>query len=181
MTMWRAGTAIAAAGLVLGAATLATAEGHGMGQMGPGMMGPIQGMGPGGAMMGPGTMAPGQMAPGMMGQMGHGGPMMGPGMMGPMQGMGPGSPMMAPGMMGPSGMLGPMGGLRVTPIMHLTTDDVRHFLEHHLTRHGFEHLKVGEVTQTDQDTITADVVTTEGSLAVRLQVDPHTGWIKDLS
>jgi hypothetical protein len=113
--------------------------------------------------MGPGMMGPGQ--PGVM---------MGPGMMGQ-----PG--MMGPGMMGQPGMMGPMGGLRVTPSMHLTTDDVRHFLEHHLTRHGFEHLKVGEVTQTDPDTISADVVTTEGSLAVRLQVDTHTGWVKDLS
>jgi hypothetical protein len=178
MTMWRASTAIVAAGLMLGAATIATAEGHEMGQMGPGMMGQ---MGQGGPMMGPGMMgqgmAPGMMgpgqAPGMMGQMGQ----MGPGMMGPGQ---PGV-MMGPGMMGQPGMMGPMGGLRVTPSMHLTTDDVRHFLEHHLTRHGFEHLKVGEVTQTDPDTISADVVTTEGSLAVRLQVDTHTGWVKDLS
>jgi hypothetical protein len=211
MTMWRASTAIVAAGLMLGAATMATAEGHEMGQMGPGMMGQMQGMGPGGPMMGPGMMGPGQMAPGMMGQMGQGGPMMGPGMMGPghpgmmmgpgmggqmmgpgMMGqgmapgmMGPGQPgmMMGPGMMGQMGpgMMGPMGGLRVTPSMHVTTDDVRHFLEHHLTRHGFEHLKVGEVTQTDPDTITADVVTTEGSLAVRIEVDTHTGWVKDLS
>jgi hypothetical protein len=92
-----------------------------MGQMGPGMMGQ---MGQGGPMMGPGMMgqgmAPGMMgpgqAPGMMGQMGQ----MGPGMMGPGQ---PGV-MMGPGMMGQPGMMGPMGGLRVTPSMHLTTDDV---------------------------------------------------------
>jgi hypothetical protein len=208
MTTWRAGTAIVAAGLMLGAATVATAEGH---EMGPSLMGQMQGMGPGGPMMGPGMMEPGQMAPGMMGQMGQGGPMMGPGMMGSghpgmmmgpgmagqmiglgMMGqgmapgmMGPGQPgmMMGPGMMGQigPGMMGPMGGPRVTPSMHVTTDDVRHFLEHHLTRHGFEHLKVGEVTQTDPDTITADVVTTEGSLAVRIEVDTHTGWVKDLS
>ena len=193
MTMRRASTAIVAAGLMLGAAAVATAEGHEMGQMGPGMMGQMQAMGPGGPMMGPGMMGPGQMAPGMMGQMGRGGPM-GPGMMGPgqpgmmtgpgmMGQMGQGAPMMGPSMMGQMGpgVMGPMGGLRVTPSMHLTTDDVRHFLEHHLTRHGFEHLKVGEVTQTDPDTITADVVTTEGSLAVRLLVDTHTGWVKDLS
>jgi hypothetical protein len=121
-----------------------------MGQMGPGMM----------DQMGPRMM--GQMGPDMMGQM-HG--MMGPGMQG--------------GAMGP-GMMGPMGGLRVTPTGHITTDDVRHFLEHHLTRHGLD-LKVGEVTQTDQDTITADVVTTEDSLAIRLLIDTHTGWLKGLS
>jgi hypothetical protein len=156
MTMRKVSVAMLAAGLMLGAATVATAHDHATGQMGHGMMGQMRGMGPAGPLMGPSMMAPGQMAPGMMGQ-----------------GMGPG--------MGHRGMTGPMGGLRITPSMHLTTDDVRHSLEHHLTQHGFEHLKVGEVTQTDPDTITADVVTTEGSLAVRLQVDTHTGWIKDLS
>jgi hypothetical protein len=174
MTMRKVSVAMLAAGLMLGAATVATAHDHATGQMGHGIMGQMRGMGPAGPMMGPSMMAPGQMAPGMMGQG------MGPGMMGP--GTGPGMMgEMGPGTMGHPGMTGPMGGLRITPSMHLTTDDVRHSLEHHLTQHGFEHLKVGEVTQTDPDTITADVVTTEGSLAVRLQVDTHTGWIKDLS
>jgi hypothetical protein len=124
-----------------------------MGQMGPGMMGP--------GMMGPGMMGPGMMGPGMMGQG------MGPGMMG--QGMGPG--MMGPGM---------MHGLRVVPMMHLSPDDVRAFLQHHIAAHELQHLKVGDVTQADPDTITADLVTENGSLALRLEVDPHTGAIKSI-
>jgi hypothetical protein len=124
--------------------------------MQPGMMGQ---MGPG--MMGPGMMGPGMMGPGMMGQG------MGPGMMG--QGMGPG--MMGPGM---------MHGLRVVPMMHLSPDDVRAFLQHHIAAHELQHLKVGDVTQADPDTITADLVTENGSLALRLEVDPHTGAIKSI-
>jgi hypothetical protein len=179
MTASKATAAIVAVGLMVVAATVATAQEHGMGPPAPGMIGPMHGMAPGAPTMGPGVMGRGQMTPGMMGQMGPG--MMGemgPGMMGQMHGMmGPG---MQGGAMGP-GMMSPMGVLRVTPTVHITTDDVRHFLEHHLTQHGLEHLKVGEVTQTDRDTITADLVTTENSLAVRLLIDTHSGWVKGLS
>ena len=125
-----------------------------MGQMGPGMMGQ---MGPG--MMGPGMMGPG-MHPGMMGQGGHG---MGPGMMGP-------------GMMGQG-----LHGFRVVPMMHLSTDDVRQFLQRHISAHGLTHLQVGEVTQSDDETITADIVTREGSLALRLEIDAYTGFVKSVS
>jgi hypothetical protein len=104
------------------------------------------------------------MQPGMMGQMGHG-------MMG--QGMGPG--MMDHGM--GSGM---MHGLRVVPMMHLSPDDVRAFLEHHIAAHDLQHINVGDVAQTDADTITADLVTKNGSLALRLAVDPHTGAVKNI-
>jgi hypothetical protein len=104
--------------------------------------------------------------------------MMGPGMMGP--GMtGPG--MMGPGVMG-HGMMGPgMQGFRVVPMMHLSTDDVRQFLQRHISAHGLEHLQVGDVTQTDDQTITADIVTREGSLALRLEIDAYTGFVTSMS
>jgi hypothetical protein len=178
-----------------------------MGQMGPGMMGPgMMGqmgpgpgmMGSGGPGMGPDMMGPGmmgqgmhpgmgqmpgmmgQMGPGMMGQMGSGMMgQMGPGMMG--HGYGPG--MMGPGMMGQMpGAMGPgMHGFRVVPMMHLSTDDVRRFLQRHISAHNLEHLQVGEVTATDDETITADIVTREGSLALRLEIDAYTGFVKDMS
>jgi hypothetical protein len=149
----------------------------GPGMMGPGMMGPGM-MGPG--MMGPGMMGPGMMGPGMMGQMGPG--TMGPGMMGPgVMGHGMMGQGMHPGMMG-QGMMGPgMQGFRVVPIMHLSTDDVRQFLQRHISAHGLAHLQVGEVTQTDDETITADIVTREGSLALRLEIDAYTGFVKSVS
>ena len=136
--------------------------------------------GPMGQGMGPGMMGPGMMSPGMMGQgMGSG---MGPGMMGPGMHpgmMGQGGHGMGPGMTGP-GMMG-MHGFRVVPMMHLSTDDVRQFLQRHISAHGLTRLQVGEVTQTDDETITADIVTREGSLALRLEIDAYTGFVKSVS
>ncbi len=104
---------------------------------------------------------------GMMGG-GHG---MGSAMMGHGQHMGPGH-----GMVPPTGHQGMMGhGMRVTPKQNLTTDDVRHFFEDRLARHGNERLKIGEVKQADDDSITADIVTTDNSLVRRFKVDRHTG------
>lgn len=131
--------------------------------MAQGMMG--QGMGPG--MM--------QQMPGMMGQMPQG--QMGPGTMG--QGMMQQMPgMMSQGLMGRMPGHGAMGGWRVTPVMHLGIEDVQHSLEHFIEVHEFQHLKVGEVRETDDDTITADIVTQEGSLALQLEVDRHTGLVR---
>ncbi len=107
------------------------------------------------------------MGQGMMGQrmMGHG--MMGHGMMGH-------------GMIG-HGMMGQGPGMRVLPSQHLSVDDVRHFLEHRLARRGNKRLKLGEVTQTDDDTIVADVVTVDDSLVRRMQVDRHTGLMRPVA
>jgi hypothetical protein len=113
----------------------------------------------------------GMMGPGMMGQ-----GMMGPGMMGPGM-MGPG--MMGPGMMGP-GMMGSGCGNRVVSNQDLTTDDVRHFFEHRLERHGNKRLELGEVTKADDDTIVAEITTVDGSLVQRLEVDRHTGQMKQV-
>ena len=127
------------------------------------------GAGPGQYRMGPGMMGPGMMGPGMMGP-----GMMGPGMMGPGM-MGPG--MMGPGMMGP-GTMGPGYGRAVTPERDLSTDDVRHFLEHSLEMHGNERLKIGEVEEIDGDRILAEIVTQDGSLVERLAVDRHSGRMR---
>ena len=120
--------------------------------------------------MGPGMM----IGPGMMGQGMGAGMMMGPGMMS--QGMGPGT-MMGPGMMGRGmgpGMMGP-GGVAALP-KDLSPDDVRHMLEHQLTWQGNPNLKLGKVEEKDADTIVAEIVTADGSLVQRLQVNRHTGW-----
>ncbi len=152
--------------------------GHGM--MGPGMMG--QGMGPGmtgpgmmGQGMGPGMMGRG-MAPGMMDNETGSGPMdpgpMGPGMMG--------RGMMGPGMMGQGmgpGMMGrgmEPGAMQVLP-QDLTPEQVRHMFEHRLGMHGNPNVKVGEVSEVDEDTITVDIVTQDGSLVQRFAVNRHTG------
>lgn len=154
------------------------AQGPGGSMMGPGygMMGPGTGpMGPGYGPMGPGY---GMMGPGY-GMMGPGYGMMGPGfwMMGPGYGMmGPGYGMMGPGMMGPGWGYG-MGG---PAEKELSADDVRAWLERSLAWQGNKRLKVGSVTEKDDDTILADIVTVDDSLVQRLAIDRHTGWSRQV-
>jgi hypothetical protein len=140
--------------------------------------------------MGPGMMAPGQppwtMGPGMMAP-GYGtGPGQQPWMMGPGHGMGPG--MMGQGYEHPVGPgmgqgygMGygrqPWSGARVTPTMHLTTDDVRTFFQRQLAAQGNERLKVGKVEALDDDTIQAQIVTVDDSLVETYNVDRHTGAV----
>ena len=131
------------------------------------MYGPYMGQGP---YMGPGMMGPGMMmpyvptAPGMMGQ-GMGPGMMGPGMMGP--GMMP-YQQGAPGMMMPPAV----------PGGQLDADAVRAMIENRLAWDGNPRLKVGEVRESEAGTIVADIVTTDGALVDRLEVDPRTGWMR---
>lgn len=119
-----------------------------------------------GSMMQRGQMMGGQMGPGMMGP-----GAMGPGMMGGMMRGGQG------GMMGP-GMMDQGFGDRVVPSKHLSTDDVRHFLEYRLARRGNKRLKVGEVKEEGKDSIIADIVTVDDSLIERLKVDRHSGTLQ---
>ena len=133
-------------------------------------------------MMGPGMMGGGMMGPGMMGMM-HGDDDMRPGMMGPgMMGMmGPG--MMGPGMMGPGmmggGMMSGAGGFIMLPApAQLSAADVTYNLERMLAARGNPHLKVGKVEDKDSDTIVGEVVTTEGSLVERYEIDKRSGLAK---
>jgi hypothetical protein len=127
------------------------------------------------SMMGQGMMGQDMTGQGMMGQdmMGQG--MRGQGMMGHgMRGHG----MMGHGM-GGQGMMDPGAGARVVPVRHLSSDDVRHFLEHRLARHGNKRLKVGEVKELDDDAILAEIVTLDDSLVRRFKVDRHSGRMQD--
>jgi hypothetical protein len=156
--------AVAAGVIAVAPAGVATAHDT-QGGMGRGTM--HQRMGPGMAHhgMGPGMMHQ-RMGPGMA----HHG--MGPGMM--HQRMGPGM-MMGPGGMGPHG--GAVFGRRVVPLMNLSVEDVRGYLDWRLSRLGNKRLKVGEVKAED-GTITADIVTVDDSLVQRLKVDRRTGAIE---
>jgi hypothetical protein len=114
----------------------------------------------------------------MMGQQGQMGQGMGPGMMGQQGQM----PMMGHGMMGHgmgSGMMGQgqgMGPGMMQPLRQdLTAADVQHMMEHRLSWQGNPNVKVGTVEEKDDDTIVAEIVTQDGSLVQRLEVDRHTG------
>jgi hypothetical protein len=129
-------------------------------------------------MMGPGMMGPGMMGPGMMG-----GEMPTAGAMPMQQGMMM-CPMMA-GMMGSAMTGGTMGQGRgamglgvVTPSRNVSTDDVRGHFDRLLQTQGNSRVKLGEIKETDKDTIVADIVTTEGSLVDRFNVNRRSGVIQ---
>lgn len=100
--------------------------------------------------------------PGMMGMMGPGMMGMGPGMMG--QGM------MGQGMMGPGMMMGQQANL------NLSANDVKTYFERWVAMSGNPRVKVGPVTEQNDNTITADIVTTDkDALVQRFAVDRNTG------
>jgi hypothetical protein len=107
----------------------------------------------------------GGMAPAIMGQRMGRGMMMGPAMMdsGMMQG-------------GARSGMGGLFGSRVRPIMNLSVEDVRGYLGLQLKRLDNQRLKIGDL-KSDDDVITADIVTVDNSLVQRLKVDRHTGAI----
>ena len=164
-------TMLAALGTALVLAVSAPAWGHGSQGHGPGW-------GPG--MAGPGMMAPGWgpgpygpgMGPGMMWH--HQGPGWGRGHMGPGWGPGHMGPGWGPGHMAPGWGAGP--GYGAAPREDLAADDVREMLERRLAFHGNPRIKVGEVTERDEDTIVADIVTQDGSLVQRFEIDRHRGY-----
>jgi len=151
---------------------------------GPGPSGP--GYGPGFGMMGPGY--GGMMGPGYRGMMGPGagyGGMMGPGagyggMMGPGAGYG--------GMMGPGHHMGfgngagfgfgPCAQAASASGEEVGVDDVTARMDHWLSMQGNDRLKLGKVEAVDDDTITAEIVTVDGSLVQKLAIDRHTGWTR---
>jgi hypothetical protein len=106
--------------------------------------------GPGG--LGPGMMAGYRMSPWMMG----------PNVLG---GYGYGS---GPWMMGP--------WLRNQAALNLTPDDVKRYFERWLAWQGNPRLKLGDVTEKDVDSITADIVTVDkDGLVQRFVVNRHNG------
>ena len=86
------------------------------------------------------------------------------------------------GMTDPSpGTHGPMMGRSSPsgqPARNLTTNDVKDYVQHWIDWTGNRHIKVGEVVEKDQRTITADIVTEDKkSLVQRLTIDRRTGMM----
>jgi hypothetical protein len=73
--------------------------------------------------------------------------------------------------------MGPLAIVRPLP-EGLTVKQVRDVFEHRLEWDGNPNLELGEVAQADDDTITAEIVTRDGSLARRFEVDRHTGLFR---
>ena len=79
------------------------------------------------------------------------------------------TPMMGQGMS--PGMMQPLA-------KDLSASDVQHMIEHRLAWQGNPNLKVGEVEEKDDHTIVAEIVTKEGALVQRLEVDRHRGSMR---
>lgn len=143
--------AVVALGTVAAAGPQATAHSPGMGQ-GQGMMGGGTGQG---MMMNPAMQRMMMQRMTMMHGMMHGmmGSRMGPSVI---YGMGPGAG------------------------KDLTVDDVKTYLERVLQRHGNKRLKLGKVTQSDKDTIVAEIVTVDDSLVQKLSIDRHDRTVKQV-
>ena len=149
---------VAAIGIALGATGVALAHGTG----GQGVMTP--GAGP----MGQGMTTPNHAA--IHQKMTGGG--MGAGMMG--GGMGAG---MMGGGMGHGMMMGYTAPHHQdqTVDRNLSGEDVQKILTGHLTLMGHKRLQVGEVKKQENGTLLADINTLDGSLVMRMEVDPKTG------
>ncbi len=85
---------------------------------------------------------------------------------------------MGPGMMGSGMGYGrdcPFAGDQAAVDAKLTVAKVKTLLEAKLIRQGNERLKVGKVVEKDAKTITAEIVTVDGSLVQTLEIDKATG------
>ncbi|WP_022726784.1 hypothetical protein [Fodinicurvata sediminis] len=147
---------------------------------------------------GMGLMAPGMMDRGMMDQMMRPG-MMGRGMMGHMgqgamgQAQMPMAGMMCPmmkSMMGAGGhgkghhgMTGPdiLYGIPENAHDEMTPDQVRGFLEKRLAHHGNPRLEVGDIVAEGDATITAEIVTVDGSLVQKLAFNRFPGLVRQIT
>jgi hypothetical protein len=136
-----------------------------MGQGGkPGMMGGMQSRG----------MPEGGMGQGMMGQM----PMAGGMMMCPMmQMMGARSGMGMQSMMGGDAML---YGMPHGNVEEMTPERVRAFLEQRLEQHGNPRLKLGDIASAADGSITAEIVTVDGSLVQKLAFNRYPGLFRQV-
>ncbi|MEQ8664874.1 MAG: hypothetical protein RIC16_04035 [Rhodospirillales bacterium] len=165
-------TALVGYAMLMGVAAMAPVAAHDFGSSDGTNQGQMPMMGQGQMpMMGQGHMP--MMGQGQMPMMGQGHmPMMGQGQM-PMMGQGQ-MPMMGQGHM-PMMEHGAGTGMYAPLRRDLSAEEVEHMIGHRLEWQGNPNLKMGPVVERDEDTIVADIVTQDGSLVQRLEVDRHTG------
>jgi hypothetical protein len=83
-----------------------------------------------------------------------------------------------PGMMGGQGML--LGTPHGTP-EEMTEDRVRALLEQQLTNLGNPRLKLGEIGTASDGSITAEIVTVDGSLVQKLAFNRYPGLFRQIA
>ncbi len=83
--------------------------------------------------------------------------------------------------MGPAHGAAPCPGSAAAVDENIAADVVRSWLDRSLEAHGNKRLKVGDVKETDDDTIVAEIVTIDGSLVQRIEVDRQTGRMQQVN
>jgi hypothetical protein len=131
-----------------------------------GMMGGMRGGPMVEGMPNPGMMGPGMMGSGMMGM--HDMPM-GPMMHGPQGHMGGHA-------LGPGALYGMPHGAPV----EMTPARIETFLTNMLERHDNPRLKIGEITEAEDGSIIAEIVTVDGSLVQRLAFNRYPGLFRQI-
>jgi len=71
-------------------------------------------------------------------------------------------------------------GLPGANVRDLSAEDVRTMLQRSLDWHGNKRLKLGKVEAKDDDTVVADIVTVDDSLVQRLEIDRHSGAMRQV-
>lgn len=71
-------------------------------------------------------------------------------------------------------------GWPIPAMRDLSVEDVRGYMERQLGQIGNERLKVGKVESRDNQSIIAEIVTVDGSLVQRIEVDPRHGWLREV-
>jgi hypothetical protein len=118
--------------------------------------------------------AAGAAGPGMMGQMPMAGMMMCPMMRMTMSGQA------GMGMLGKSGGQGMLLGTPLGAPEEMTEDRVRALLEQQLTSLGNPRLRLGEIGSASDGSITAEIVTVEGSLVQKLAFNRYPGLMRQV-
>jgi len=137
----------------------------------PGMMGGMRGGPMGEGMQGEGRMGRGMMGGGMMGMDGM---PMGPMMHGARGYMG--GRYMGGHALGPDALYGTPHGATA----EMTPARVEAFLSHLLERHGNPRLEIGEISEAEDGSIIAEIVTTDGSLVQRLAFNRFPGLFRQI-
>lgn len=64
--------------------------------------------------------------------------------------------------------------------LKLSVETVKDYLDRWISWQGNPHLKVGDVKEKDADTIVADIVTKDNSLAQRFAINRHSGFFQNV-
>ncbi len=127
-----------------------------------------------------GMMGQGMMGQGMMGQGAMGQGMAGHGMM-PISGAGAMMPGIQSGVPNMMGALGAIYGMAGENQKEMTPERVRTWLETRLEWHGNPRLQIGEIGKAADGSITAEIITIDGSVVQKLAFNRYPGLVRQIN